>query len=60
VIANPNPLNLTLIHCQPVFTKILKRSGLNVRPVKNAEPQGILVSGLHDLYKAELRQQVAA
>lgn len=62
VIPNPNPLNVSLIHYRLVYTVNLKRKGLQVREVKNAEPACVETSqlGFREFWHAELRQKVAA
>ena len=62
VIPNPNPLNVSLIHYRLVYTVNLKRKGLQVREVKNAEPACVETRqlGFREFCHAELRQKVAA
>lgn len=62
VIANPNPLNVTLIHYTPVYSVILKRKGLTVKPVKNGSPGAVLVTelGHKELWAAEQYAKLAA
>ena len=61
VIPNPNPLNISLIHYVPVFTKESKRNGLQIKNVKNADPACVLVAelGFFEFWKAERRELAA-
>lgn len=61
VIPNPNPLNISLIHYRPVYTIMLKRKGLQVRDVKNAEPAAVMTGelGLQEFWIARARAVAA-
>jgi len=59
VIANPNPLNISFIHCIPVYSVELKRKGLTVKNVKGADPQAISQLSFFEVWRANRSKAVA-